>query len=101
MRLPRRWCSSSAAHRGAPMSMRSNALLPVLAVAAVLTAHATDARADLMTACASESSRYCGNVSKGRGRISACLVGQMGQLGPACLPEVQAVGQSRLTPGYV
>ena len=83
------------------MSLRSNALLSILAVATVLTAHATDARADLMTACASESSRYCADVSKGRGRISACLVGQMGRLGPACLPEVRAVGQSRLTPGYV
>ncbi len=83
------------------MSMQSNALLPVLALATVLTAHATDARADLMTACASEISRYCADVSSGRGRISACLVGQMGQLNPACLAEVQAVGQSRLTPGYV
>ena len=83
------------------MSMRTNALLPVLALASVLTAHATDARADLMTACASEISRYCADVSEGRGRSSACLVGQMSQLGSACLPEVQAVGQSRLTPGYV
>ncbi len=83
------------------MSLRSNALLPVLALATVLTAHATDARADFMTACASEISRYCADVSKGRGRISACLVGQMGRLGPACLPEVQAVGQSRLTPSSV
>ncbi len=83
------------------MSLRSNAVLPVLALATVLTAHATGARADLMTACASESTRYCADVSKGRGRISACLVGQIAQLGPACLSEVQAVGQSRLTPGYV
>ncbi len=83
------------------MSMRSNALLPVLALATVLTAHATDARADLMTACASEISRYCTDVSKGRGRISACLMGQMGRLGPACRPEVQAVARSRQTPGYV
>ncbi len=83
------------------MSLRSNAVLPVLALATVLTAHATGARADLMTACASESTQYCADVSKGRGRISACLVGQITQLGPACLSEVQAVGQSRLTPGYV
>ena len=83
------------------MSMRSNALLPVLALATLLTAHATDARADLMTACASEISRYCADVSKGRGRISACLMGQMGRLGPACRPEVQAVAQSRQTPSYV
>ena len=83
------------------MPMRSNTLLPVLALATVLTAHATDARADLMTACASEIGRYCADVSKGRGRISACLMGQMGRLGPACRPEVQAVGRSRLTPSYV
>lgn len=81
--------------------MRSNSLLPVLALASALMVHATDARADLMTACASEIGRYCADVSKGRGRISACLAGQMGQLGSACLPEVQAVGQSFLTPGYV
>ncbi len=82
------------------MSMQSNALLPVLALATVLAAHATDARADLMTACASEISQYCADVSEGRGRISACLAGQMGRLGPACLSDVQAVGQSSLTPGY-
>ena len=83
------------------MSMRSNALLPVLALATVLTAHATEARADLMTACASEIGRYCADVSQGRGRISACLMSQMGRLGSACRPEVQAVAQSRQTPSYV
>ena len=76
------------------MAMRSNALLPALALATVLTAHTTDARADLMTACASEISRYCADVSKGRGRISACLMGQMGRLGSTCRPEVQAVAPS-------
>ena len=83
------------------MSLRRNALFPVLALAVVITGHSTRARADLMTACASEASRYCADVSKGRGRISACLAGQMRRLSPACLPEVQAVGQSRLIPGYV
>ncbi len=83
------------------MSMRSNALLPVLALATVLASHATDARADLMTACAPEISRHCADVSKGRGRISACLMSQMGRLGPACRPEVQAVARSRQTPSYV
>ncbi len=82
-----------------PMSLRSNDLLRILALATVLVAPATAARADLMTACASEISRYCADVSKGRGRISSCLVGRMGRLSPACLPEVQAVGQSRLIPG--
>ena len=83
------------------MSLRSNALFPVLALAVLLTGHPTDARADLMTACASETTRYCADVSKGRGRISACLAGQMRRLSPACLPEVQAVGKSSLTPGFV
>ncbi len=59
------------------MSLRSNALLPVLALATVLTAHATDARADIMAACASEISRYCADVSEGRGRISSCLAGRL------------------------
>ena len=54
-----------------------------------------------MTACASEVPRYCADVSQGRGHISACLASYMGQLGAACLPEVQAVGRSRLTPRYV
>ena len=83
------------------MSMRSNALLPVLALATLLTSHATEARADLLTACASEISRYCADVSKGRGRISACLMGHMGRLGSACRPEVQTVMKSRQTPSYV
>ncbi len=83
------------------MSMQSNALLSVLALATVLMAHATDARADLMTACASETSRYCADVSEGEGRISACLVGQMGQLSPVCLADVEAKEQSLLTPGSI
>jgi hypothetical protein len=83
------------------MSLRCNALLPALAVATVLLTYATAARADVMAACVSETSLYCADVSKGRGRVSACLAGRMSQLGPVCRSEVQAVGQSRLTPGYV
>jgi Cysteine rich repeat len=78
-----------------------NALLPVLAVAAALAAPAPAARADMMSACASEIGKFCSAVSKGRGRISACLAAHMDQLGSACQPEVQAVMQGRLTPGYV
>jgi hypothetical protein len=80
------------------MPLRSKPLLPVLALATVLAAPATGARADLTTACAPEISRYCADVSEGRGRISSCLASRMGRLSPACLPEVRAVGQSRLTP---
>ena len=77
------------------------ALLPVLALAAALVVPAPAARADMMSACASEIGKYCSAVSKGRGRISACLAAHMGQLGAACQPEVQAVMQGRLTPAYV
>jgi hypothetical protein len=79
--------------------MRSDALLPVLALVIVLTAHATDARADIMTTCTSEISRYCADVSEGEGRFVACLVGQMGGLSPACLADVQEQGP--MTPSAV
>jgi len=77
------------------------AVLPILALAAALATPAPAARADMMSACASESGKYCSAVSKGRGRISACLAAHMGDLGAACQPEVQAVMQGRLTPAYV
>ena len=83
------------------MPTSRSARLPILALAAALAAQAVPARADLMTACASEVARYCAGVSQGSGHISACLASHMGQLGAACLPEVQAVGRSRLTPRYV
>ena len=83
------------------MPLRTNALLPVLALAAAFAVPGAPARADLITACAPEIGKYCSAVSRGRGRISACLASYMGQLGAACQPEVQAVMQSRLTPGYV
>jgi hypothetical protein len=77
-------------------------LLPVATLAlAALLAQAPGARADLMSACAPEIGRYCSSVSEGRGRVSACLASYMGQLSRACRPEVQAVGNSRLTPGWV
>ena len=79
--------------------MRSNALTQVLALAIVLTAHATDARADIMTTCTSEISKYCADVNEGEGRIVACLVGQMGGLSTACLADVQQQGP--MAPGTV
>ena len=81
--------------------MRNAALPPILALAAALAAGPEPARADLMTACASAITQFCSGVSQGRGRVSACLAGHMGQLGASCRTEVQAVGRSRLTPGYV
>lgn len=82
------------------MPTRTRILLPLVALAA-LTWQAGAARADLMSACAPEITRYCGDVSQGRGRVSACLAGEMGNLSAACRPEVQAVGRSRLTPADV
>jgi hypothetical protein len=81
--------------------MLKRTLLPVLAVAAALSAPVEPARADLMSACASEIGQNCSAVSQGRGRVSACLAAHMGSLSAACRTEVQAVGQSRLTPGWV
>jgi hypothetical protein len=75
-------------------------LLPVLALLAA-AGPALPARADLMAACAPDIARYCTDIDKGRGRISACLASEMGRLGSACRPEVQAVMQGPLTPRYV
>jgi hypothetical protein len=80
--------------------MTGTRLLPLIAVLAGVLPVAP-ARADLMTACAPEIQRYCADVSRGRGRISACLASEMASLGAACRPEVQGVMQSPLTPGYV
>jgi hypothetical protein len=80
------------------MPLRST-LFPLALMAGLAAVPA--AGADLMTVCAPEITRYCSGVSEGRGRVSACLASFMGQLSAACRPAVQAVGQSRLTPGYV
>jgi Cysteine rich repeat len=71
----------------------------ILALAILHTAHASDARADVMTTCKSEIGRYCADVSEGEGRIVACLVGQMGHLKATCLADVQELGP--MTPGPV
>jgi hypothetical protein len=76
-------------------------LLPLIALLAAVSLPGAPARADLMTACAPEVQRFCSDVSRGRGRISACLASEMARLSAACRPEVQAVMQSPLTPGYV
>jgi Cysteine rich repeat len=73
----------------------------MLVAAAALAAQAAPAQADLMAACAPEIERYCGNVDRGRGRISACLASRSNDLGSGCLPEVEAVANSRLVPGDV
>ena len=80
---------------------RTRRLLPLFAMLAGLAVPALPARADLMTACAPEIQKFCSDVSRGRGRISACLASEFARLGPACQPEVQGVLGSPLTPGYV
>ena len=82
--------------------MTGTRLLPVLAVlAAGLAAPALPARADMMSACAAEVQRFCSDVSRGRGRVSACLASEMARLSGSCRAEVQSVMASPLTPGYV
>jgi hypothetical protein len=72
-----------------------------MAVLAGLALPALPARADMMATCAPEITRFCSDVSRGRGRISACLASEFNRLSPACNTEVQGVMQSRLTPAYV
>ena len=74
--------------------------LPLLALAGLLAVAGTGTAADLMTVCAPEIQKYCTDVSKGRGRISACLFGRLDKLSAACEPEVLALRQSRFTPEY-
>lgn len=79
---------------------------PVLAIrclvlVAALAGSAVAGRAELMTACAPEVRQFCADVDQGRGRVSACLAGYMDRLGPACLPEVRSMAQSRMVPGDV
>lgn len=80
---------------------KSRLSLPLLALVAGLAIHAPPARADLMSTCAPEVQKFCSDVSRGRGRISACLASEMPKLSAACQGEVQGVMASPLTPGYV
>jgi hypothetical protein len=77
--------------------------LPLLALVAGLAAGLcpVPGRADMMSACAAEVSRFCSDVSSGRGRISACLAAETNNLSGACRAEVDGVMSSRLTPAYV
>ena len=76
-------------------------LLALALVAGAAVTAAPEARADMMTSCAPEITRYCSAVTQGRGRVSACLAGHMGQLSSACRADVAAVGRSPLTPRWV
>ena len=76
-------------------------LLPIALLAVAVLAGVPEARADVMTTCAPEIGKFCSAVSKGRGRVSACLAGHLGQVGAACRTDVAAVGRSPLTPRWV
>jgi hypothetical protein len=78
--------------------MKTGFLAASLVLLAGLTAPGL-ARAEMMTSCQPEIAQYCGGVSKGRGRIAACLVGRTDQLSAACRPEVQATMKSPFIPG--
>jgi len=51
--------------------------------------------AGLMSACEAEIAANCGDVSSGRGRISACLYAHGGKLSGACKTEVETITNSR------
>ena len=78
-------------------TMKTGFLAASLVLLAGLTAPDL-ARAEMMTACQPEIAQYCGGVSKGRGRIAACLVGRIDQLSAACKPDVQATMKSPFIP---
>jgi hypothetical protein len=80
--------------------MRLRTILPLLALAAGLSA-AEPVRADLMTTCASEIGQYCAGISRGRGRISACLAAYTDRISSACRAEVAGVARGPLVPGSV
>src|SRR5690349_4126542 len=84
-----------------PMQTVRRRLLLLFAMLAAVAAPALPARADLMTTCAPEIQRFCSDVSRGRGRISACLASMTPSLSKACQGQVQGVMSSPLTPGYV
>ena len=59
------------------------------------------ARADMMTVCAPEIARFCGDVARGRGRLAACLTGRSNAISAGCLAEVRAAATGPLVPGQV
>ena len=57
--------------------------------------------ADMMSACKTEISAKCAGVSKGRGRIAACLYAHGNQLSGGCKTEVDKVSNSSAAKRYV
>lgn len=75
-------------------SLACQAMAMIFALSATTMIAATPARADMMSACSADISSFCSDVSRGRGRIAACLVGQMDALGAGCRTEVETVARS-------
>jgi hypothetical protein len=75
-----------------------HALLISLIALSVLTCVPSVARADLMSACATEIGQYCSDVDRGRGRVTACLASHTEKLSASCRPEVNSAASSRLVP---
>jgi hypothetical protein len=48
---------------------------------------------DMMSTCKSEISEYCSGVSRGRGRILACLISHEGELGASCRGDVETTAK--------
>ncbi|HSM42122.1 MAG TPA: cysteine rich repeat-containing protein [Afifellaceae bacterium] len=57
--------------------------------------------AGLMAACKTEITANCADVTKGRGRISACLMAYQDRLSGGCRGEVAKVRNSRIFQRYV
>ena len=76
------------------MARVSGIIASVVAAAFVLSATSPGmARADMMSACKSDIASYCPDVSRGRGRISACLFSRSATLSADCKPEVATVAR--------
>ncbi len=66
----------------------------VLAASIIAPAGAAQA-GNLMAACRAEIAAVCAGISKGRGRISACLIAHDDKLSRACRTEIVKVRNSR------
>jgi len=83
-------------------SIDISTLFAAALLAASLTSLPNTAQAkNLMAACKAEIAVICAGVSKGRGRISACLMARDDKLSGACRIEVVKVSNSRAFRRYI
>ena len=68
-------------------------LLTALAVGIWATSPTPAPAQDMMSACAPEIGQYCSNISRGRGRVLACLISREGKLSETCRTDVMAAAQ--------